>query len=598
MAAFDTPHGIATDSAGNIFVTDIGADLIRKFDTDGTPVTSWGSSGTGNGQFDGPESIACDSSGNVYVSDVGNNRIQKFTNAGSYTDKWTGFTEVSGIAIDQDDNVFVGDKNGADSGHIEIYNTNGVFQSAESPTGLDDYMYLTADTDGWLWICDVKNDRVIRYGDTETIVDFGEAAFATASYNSVMFYLSNGNNEIMIYDSELVLIDTFGTGGHGDGEFDDPTDLVIDTNGNMWVVDQSNARIQKFGITVEINDPDSPPTPDGSPDGGNTPGQESDAGDDDTLSPDTPIPIPTPDDYDYPGNNQTNVALPLIYGDMTVNSDSGAWVCPLIDRINSVYCVSGWPVQSVAQGNTLTVYLNGVETGSGWTFDESDNYESKGYIATLTFDSPQGNNVVTVHCRGKATGGVVIRNPVSIIDDWMDYVTAILGRDSWEKDESNFAQAYTQAEENGYDAAGVIASQNTLGFWLRNILNSFWGTFKFSSTGAVQLFFRSLIDEDNILETFLEEDAVTLQVGKDIKNIVNRVIINYAKSISEIDRRFKTGGEPFYFRTADNASYEDTRSVYRFGPRTLNLNFDWNRVTLSVETIQNAVLLAFNDPEF
>lgn len=45
---------------------------------------SWGSSGSGNGQFSAAQGIATDSAGNVYVADTGNNRIQKFTSTGTY----------------------------------------------------------------------------------------------------------------------------------------------------------------------------------------------------------------------------------------------------------------------------------------------------------------------------------------------------------------------------------------------------------------------------------------------------------------------------------------------------------------------------------
>ena len=51
----------------------LGFKSIKKFDSDGKFITSWGSEGTGDGQFLRPEDVAVDSSSdNVYVTDSGN----------------------------------------------------------------------------------------------------------------------------------------------------------------------------------------------------------------------------------------------------------------------------------------------------------------------------------------------------------------------------------------------------------------------------------------------------------------------------------------------------------------------------------------------
>src|SRR5436309_2955805 len=75
---FNTPVGVATDAAGNVYVADFYNPRIQKFTSTGTYLTQWGSFGSGNGQFGAPVGVATDAAGNVFVADTENNRIQKF----------------------------------------------------------------------------------------------------------------------------------------------------------------------------------------------------------------------------------------------------------------------------------------------------------------------------------------------------------------------------------------------------------------------------------------------------------------------------------------------------------------------------------------
>src|SRR5262249_31622942 len=100
-------------------VADSGNDRIQKFDSNGTFLTTWGSTGSGDGQFKVPQDVAVDASGNVFVTDTasgGNNRIQEFTNSGAFIRKWgclgsgDGLLNASlGLAVDGSENVFVAD---------------------------------------------------------------------------------------------------------------------------------------------------------------------------------------------------------------------------------------------------------------------------------------------------------------------------------------------------------------------------------------------------------------------------------------------------------------------------------------------------------
>ncbi|HKV62556.1 MAG TPA: peptidyl-alpha-hydroxyglycine alpha-amidating lyase family protein [Candidatus Acidoferrum sp.] len=76
---------MAWDAAGNTYISDGYINSrVAKFDKDGNWVKSWGEPGSNAGQFHTPHSIAVDATGNVYVADRGNSRIQVFDGDGNY----------------------------------------------------------------------------------------------------------------------------------------------------------------------------------------------------------------------------------------------------------------------------------------------------------------------------------------------------------------------------------------------------------------------------------------------------------------------------------------------------------------------------------
>src|SRR5215212_7520996 len=80
------PHGIGLDSAGNVYVSDEEKGNIEKFDSNGKFITSW--KGSAEEPFKAPWGVAVDSAGNVYVSDQRNPVAQKFDNNGNFIMKW------------------------------------------------------------------------------------------------------------------------------------------------------------------------------------------------------------------------------------------------------------------------------------------------------------------------------------------------------------------------------------------------------------------------------------------------------------------------------------------------------------------------------
>src|SRR2546428_4034641 len=74
---------IAWDPAGNAYISDGYINSrVAKIDKDGNWLKSWREPGDGPGQFNTPHSIAADAQGNIYVADRGNRRIQAFDSDG------------------------------------------------------------------------------------------------------------------------------------------------------------------------------------------------------------------------------------------------------------------------------------------------------------------------------------------------------------------------------------------------------------------------------------------------------------------------------------------------------------------------------------
>jgi DNA-binding beta-propeller fold protein YncE len=97
---FNRPTDIAFSPSGDIYVSDgYGNSRIVKFTKDGQFVKAWGSKGTAPGQFDTPHSIAVDRQGRVYVGDRENYRLQVFTADGEFLKQWTHVGAPWGIFI-------------------------------------------------------------------------------------------------------------------------------------------------------------------------------------------------------------------------------------------------------------------------------------------------------------------------------------------------------------------------------------------------------------------------------------------------------------------------------------------------------------------
>lgn len=120
---------------------------------------------------------------------------------------------------------------------------------------------LCIDSKGNYWLTDVGLHQIFKYTpDGQLLLKLGEAGvpgwdrvhFDKPTHVAVAkdgcFYISDGygNNRVVKFSAKGKYLLEWGHKGSGDGEFDIPHNLVLDSAGNVYVADRENKRIQIF----------------------------------------------------------------------------------------------------------------------------------------------------------------------------------------------------------------------------------------------------------------------------------------------------------------------------------------------------------------
>jgi DNA-binding beta-propeller fold protein YncE len=160
--AFNGMADLAVAKNGDIFIADGEGPNTRvvKFSKDGKFIKWWGGKGTGPGQFDTPHSIAIDSKGLLYVADRANNRIQIFDQDGKFINQWTNFGTPWGLFITKDDMLYVVD--GTENNCLLIASTKDG-KVVDRIDGLSNATAVSVDSKGAIYIGEVNGTNVKKF---------------------------------------------------------------------------------------------------------------------------------------------------------------------------------------------------------------------------------------------------------------------------------------------------------------------------------------------------------------------------------------------------------------------------------------------------
>jgi sugar lactone lactonase YvrE len=178
---FNAPSAVLVAPNGNIFVADgHGGNTnarIVKFSPDGKFIKAWGKKGSAPGEFDTPHTLAMDSRGRLFVGDRQNNRIQIFDQDGNFIDQLFQFSRPSGVFIDASDTIYVADsesesaaknhdgwKRGIRIGKIaDGQVTAFIPDPAEKATTTSSAEGVAVDTSGNIFGAEAGSRRLVKY---------------------------------------------------------------------------------------------------------------------------------------------------------------------------------------------------------------------------------------------------------------------------------------------------------------------------------------------------------------------------------------------------------------------------------------------------
>ena len=259
-ALLHSPHGVAVDGAGNVYISDQQHYRVRKVDAAGTITTIAGNGTRGDGRHFGPATevpmsapsgLAVDGSGNVYIA-VSGDRIRQVHAATGF------FTTYAGGS----------------------WNNNRVDGIPATSVALGFPRDVAIDGAGNVYIADTFKGRILKVDASSrtkatTIIagsgvigDSGDGGPATAAQISRprgiavdgsgnVYITDTDNNRIRKLDTSGIITTIAGRGNHQNSGFEgdggpaiaallhSPRGIAVDGAGNVYFADTGNRRIRK-----------------------------------------------------------------------------------------------------------------------------------------------------------------------------------------------------------------------------------------------------------------------------------------------------------------------------------------------------------------
>lgn len=212
-----------------------------------------------------PYGMAVDSKGKLYVADRKVSAIFIADENGDFEMIKNGvqarFGAIIGLAIDDADRLFVSD---SASRRVLVFDAQhkaeaSISQGLSSPGGI-----AIDNENRFLYVADADRDQVLVFdadppyallrtigtgGKKHTLTtpgDFAMPSNVAVDHDGNLYVSDTLNTRVQIFDADGNFIRAFGKAGDGPGYFARPKGIAVDSDGHIWVADAVQNRVQVF----------------------------------------------------------------------------------------------------------------------------------------------------------------------------------------------------------------------------------------------------------------------------------------------------------------------------------------------------------------
>ncbi len=263
-ASISTPTGVAVNSHNHVFITSSGPEKLVEYDAKGQYVRE-----LIPGILLGPHGVRVDAQDNIWVTDLELHQVIKINPKGQIKlilgqkktsglfdeqRKMTLFFKPADIAFGKNGDIYIAD--GYGNSRVVKLDKNGNFIKTWGESGTKEGQFnnphnIVVDDQGKVYVADRHNKRIQVFSADGKFIEswthLGTPWGLVLSKNKKNIYLTDGNKEVLHkLNLKGKILGSYGTPGQSQGNFRAAHGVAVDLNGDIYVTEVINWRVQKL----------------------------------------------------------------------------------------------------------------------------------------------------------------------------------------------------------------------------------------------------------------------------------------------------------------------------------------------------------------